>query len=57
MRSMSASREIIKSKPIDYTLRVADIEPFYNLLAVGIAFLLWIGLGKWRTGLLAGICS
>ena len=45
---------MIRSKPIDYALRVADIEPFYYLLAVGIAVLVWIWAGKWRTGLLAG---
>ena len=43
---------IERSKPIDYALRVADIEPFYYLLAAGIAVLVWISLGKWRTGLL-----
>ena len=44
----------IRSKPIDYALRVADIEPFHYLLAVGIAVLVWIWAGKWNTGLLAG---
>ena len=39
---------------IDYALRVADIEPFYYLLAVGIAVLVWIWAGKWRSGLLVG---
>ena len=43
-----------RSKPIDYALRVADIEPFYYLLAVEIAVLVWAWSGKWRTGLLAG---
>ena len=42
-----------RSKPIDYALRVADIEPFYYLLAVEIAVLVWAWSGKWRTGLLA----
>ena len=31
-----------------------DIAPFYYLVAVGIAVLVWISLGKWRFGLLAG---
>ena len=42
-----------RSKPIDYALRVADIEPFYYLLAVEIAVLVWAWSGKWRIGLLA----
>ena len=45
---------MIRSKPIDYALRVADIAPLSYLLAVGIAVLVWIVLGKWNTGLLAG---
>ena len=43
-----------RRKPIDYAIRVADIEPLYYLLAVGIAVLVWAWSGKWRTGLLAG---
>ena len=45
---------MIRSKPIDYALRVADIAPLYYLLAVGIAVLVWIWAGEWNTGLLAG---
>ena len=45
---------IKRSITIDYALRVTDIEPFYYLLAAGITVLVWIALGKWRTGLLAG---